>query len=109
MDPYEILGIPPAFRGDLRAVRNGLIKRYFEAGETPDEDRMKAINLAYEALGCAAVAPLSIATSALPPARAGEPYRAQLAVVGGAAPYAWEAVLPAGLTLDASGTIRGQV
>ena len=77
---------------------------------------MKAINLAYELLSdparrraATAPEPLSIATSALPPARAGEPYRAQLAVVGGAAPYAWEAVLPAGLALDASGTIGGRV
>src|SRR3954465_8112059 len=52
--------------------------------------------------------PLSIATSALPAARAGEPYRAQLAAMGGAAPYTWEAVLPAGLRLDASGTIDGR-
>ena len=116
MDPYEILGITPAYEGDLRAVRNLLVKRYFEAGETPDEERMKAINLAYELLSDparrrAASAPeqLSIATSALPAARAGEPYWAQLAAVGGAAPYVWEAVLPAGLTLDASGAIGGRV
>ena len=69
---------------------------------------MKAINLAYELLSdparrraASAPEPLSIATSALPAARAGEPYRARLAAVGGAAPYAWEAVLPAGLGLDA--------
>ena len=31
-------------------MRNLLVKRYFEAGETPDEERMKAINLAYELL-----------------------------------------------------------
>ena len=50
VDAYEILGITPAYEGDLRAVRNLLVKRYFEAGETPDEERMKAINLAYERL-----------------------------------------------------------
>ena len=50
MDPYATLGITPAYRGDLRAVRNLLVKRYFEAGETPDEERMKAVNLAYELL-----------------------------------------------------------
>ena len=112
VDAYEILGITPAYEGDLRALRNLLVKRYFEAGETPDEERMKAINLAYELLSdparrraASAPEPLSIATSALPAARAGEPYWAQLAAVGGAAPYAWEAVLPAGLTLDASGAI----
>jgi hypothetical protein len=116
MEPYETLGISPAYRGDLRAVRNLLVKRFFEAGETPDEERMKSVNLAYELLShparrCTAAAPepLSIATSALPPARAGEPYRARLAVVGGAAPYVWEAVLPAGLALDASGAIGGRV
>src|SRR4051812_14561801 len=43
MDPYEILGISPDYEGDLRALRNLLVKRYFEAGETPDEERMKAI------------------------------------------------------------------
>ena len=116
MDPYETLGIAPAYRGDLRAVRNLLVKRYFEAGETPDEERMKAINLAYEVIShrarrraAPAPEPLAIATSALPPARAGAFYRAQLEVVGGAGPYAWEAVLPAGLALDASGTIGGRV
>ncbi len=114
MDSYEILGITPAYQGDLRALRNLLVKRYFEAGETPDEERMKAINLAYELLSdparraATASQPLSIATSALPVARAGEPYRARLAVVGGAAPTTWEAVLPAGLGLDASGTIEGR-
>ena len=115
MDPYEVMGITPAYEGDLRALRNLLVKRYFEAGETPDEERMKAVNLAYELLSDparrrAASAPerLSIATGALPAARAGEPYRAQLAATGGAAPYAWEAVLPAGLELDASGAIAGQ-
>ena len=116
MDPYETLGITPAYAGDLRALRNLLVKRYFEAGETPDEERMKAINLAYEQLNdparrraASAPEPLSIATRSLPAARAGAPYRAQLATVGGAAPYTWEAVLPAGLTLDASGAIAGRV
>src|SRR4051794_15313209 len=116
MDPYEILGITPAYEGDLKARRNLLVKRFFEAGEAPDEERMKAINLAYEVLSAqlrrratSAPAPLAIATSVLPPARAGEPYLAQLVVVGGAAPYAWEVVLPAGLALDASGAVRGRV
>ena len=116
MDPYEILGITPAYEGDLRGLRNRLVKRYFEAGATPDEERMKAINLAYELLSdpgrrraAHAPAQLSIATSALPAARAEEPYWAQLAAVGGRAPYVWEALLPAGLTLDASGAIGGRV
>lgn len=113
MNPYEVLGISPAYAGDLRAVRNLLVKRYFEAGETPDEERMKAINLAYALLSDparhpVAVAP-SIASSALPAARAGERYRAPLAVVGGVGPYAWEAVLPTGLALDADGVIGGRV
>lgn len=50
MDPYEALGIDPSFDGDLRVVRNRLAKQYSEVGATPDEERMKAINLAYEAL-----------------------------------------------------------
>jgi hypothetical protein len=50
VDPYEALGIDPSFDGDLRDVRNRLVKRYSEAGATPDEERMKAINLAYETL-----------------------------------------------------------
>jgi hypothetical protein len=113
MDPYEILGITPAYEGDLRALRNHLVKRYFEAGETPDEERMKAINAAYELLSDLprrrAAQPLSIATSALPVATAGEPYRSRLVVVGGAAPYTWEAKLPAGIALRASGTIAGRL
>src|SRR3954454_978955 len=67
MDPYEILGITPAYEGDLRALRNRLVKRYFEAGPTPDEERMKAINIAYEELSARRFAPepLSIATGGL--------------------------------------------
>ena len=106
----------PGVQGDLRELRNLLVKRYFEAGETPDEERMKAINLAYELLSdparhgvASAPGPFSIATSALPAARAGEPYGAQLAAVGGVGPYAWEAVLPAGLWLESSGAIDGRV
>src|SRR5262245_4560873 len=116
VDPYEILGITPAYEGDLRALRNRLVKRYFEAGETPDEERMKAINVSYDVLSDArrrraatAKAPLAIVTSALPVATAGEPYRARLAADGGAAPYTWEAELPAGLVLAPQGTIDGQL
>ena len=112
MDPYETLGISPAYTGDLRTARNLLVKRYFEAGETPDEERMKAINVAYEMLRQRAPAPsgpLVITTSALAPARAGEPYRARLELTGGAAPYVWDVRLPDGLALDASGTIAGRV
>ncbi|MBE2318581.1 J domain-containing protein [Solirubrobacter sp. CPCC 204708] len=50
MDPYEALGIDPSFDGDLRVVRNRLVKQYSEVGATPDEERMKAVNLAYAAL-----------------------------------------------------------
>ena len=50
MDHYEALGIDPSFDGDLRVVRNRLVKQYSETGTTPDEERMKAINLAYERL-----------------------------------------------------------
>ena len=50
MDPYEALGIDPSFDGDLRAHRNRLVKQYSETGATPDEERMKAINVAYEVL-----------------------------------------------------------
>jgi hypothetical protein len=116
MDPFEALGITPGFEGDLRALRNRLAKRHFEAGEAPDEERMKAINLAYELLSDPArrravtvSVPFSIATSALPDARVGETYRAPLTLCGGAAPYTWEAVLPSGLELDATGTIGGRL
>jgi hypothetical protein len=116
MDPYETLGITPGYDGDLRALRNRLVKRYFEAGETPDEERMKAINLAYESLldrarrpPVTVTKPFSIVTRALPAARVGEPYRAPLALSGGAAPYTWEAELPAGLRLDAAGTLSGRL
>ena len=100
MDPYEILGITPAYDGDLRALRNRLVKRYFEAGETPDEECMKAINRAYELLSDRArepAGPLSIAPGALAPAHAGRPYHAQPQAIGGARPYRWEATLPPGL------------
>jgi hypothetical protein len=113
MDPYAALGISPTYRGDLRARRNALVKRYSEAGETPDEERMKAINLAYALLtGPAqrpAGGPLSIATTSLPGARVGDDYRAQLAAAGGAAPYAWTVRLPAGLTVGESGAISGRL
>jgi hypothetical protein len=111
MDPYEILGITPAYDGDLRALRNRLVKRHFEAGEEPDEERMKAINLAYELLSDRArepAGPLSIAPGTLAPAHAGRPYHAQPQAIGGARPYRWEAALPPGLTLDATGAIEGR-
>jgi len=111
MDPYEILGITPAYDGDLRALRNRLVKRHFEAGAEPDEERMKAINLAYELLSDRArepAGPLSIAPGALAPAYAGRPYRAHPQAIGGARPYRWEAALPAGLALDATGAIEGR-
>ncbi len=107
MDPYETLGITPAFSGDLRAVRNQLVKRYFEAGEAPDEERMKAINLAYALLsGSGPAGALEIATSSLASARLGELYAEDLASSGGVPPYAWSGDLPAGLTLR-DGTLTG--
>ena len=103
MDPYETLEITPGFSGDLRAQRNRLVKRHFEAGEAPDEERMKAINIAYEALRgrpvvvtAPAAGPPAIVTDSLPRARAGEPYRATLDVRGALTADR----LPAGLTLD---------
>ncbi len=112
IDPYEILGITPAYEGDLRALRNRLVKRYFEAGETPDEERMKAINLAYEMLSDRArdrpTGPLSIAPDALAAGRSGQPYRVRLQAIGGARPYRWEGAPPAGLALDPAGTIEGR-
>jgi hypothetical protein len=113
MDPYETLGITPAYEGDLRALRNRLVKRYFEAGETPDEERLKAINIAYAMLQDAprprVVVPLEIISSTLPAARVGEPYRVALTASGGAEPYTWEAVLPRGLALDDAGVLSGHV
>jgi hypothetical protein len=111
MDPYDTLGITPAYEGDLKALRNRLVKRYFEAGETPDEERMKAINLAYGMLRDRprVVAPLEIVSGSLPAARVGEPYRVELAVSGGVAPYTWEAALPRGLALDGGGVLSGRV
>ncbi len=97
MDPYATLGITPAFEGDLRAVRNRLVKRHFEAGSAPDEERMKAINLAYALLQDAprVTGPLVIATERLAPARVGEPYDAGLTARGGTPPYAWTVEPPA--------------
>ena len=92
-----------------------MVKRYFEAGETPDEERMKAVNPAYELLRdparrrAASAYRLSVVTSALPVARAGEPYQVQVAATGGVGPYTWDGVLPPGLALEVAGTIAGRV
>jgi uncharacterized membrane protein len=55
------------------------------------------------------VAPVSITTSSLADAIAGEPYSATLAADGGTSPYSWgTSSLPSGLTLDPStGRISG--
>jgi hypothetical protein len=72
---------------------------------------MKAINLAYAMLldRPRVAAPLEIVSDALPPARAGGPYRVALAASGGVEPYTWEAVLPRGLVLDGDGVLSGRV
>ena len=57
------------------------------------------------------VAALVITTDALPLAVVGATYSVQLAATGGVLPYTWSlgsgTVLPAGLTLEASGLITG--
>ncbi len=56
------------------------------------------------------IEPLAISTTVLPGGVAGTPYNASLAAVGGVTPYAWSldsGSLPAGLTLNANGTITG--
>src|ERR1700682_3005168 len=54
-------------------------------------------------------APLSIVTSALPPAITGQPYNTTLATTGGTPPFVWSAAsaLPPGLSLSAGGVISG--
>jgi hypothetical protein len=54
--------------------------------------------------------PLSVATVALPPATASVAYSQQLQAAGGTAPFSWTVTagsLPAGLSLNADGTISG--
>ena len=54
--------------------------------------------------------PLSITSTALPPASVGAPYSATLSATGGAPPYTWSlysGTLPAGLALSAGGTLSG--
>lgn len=63
------------------------------------------------AMAVSVVPELSMATTALPGATVGTPYRAQLLAAGGSGRYRWEVSggeLPAGLTLDpATGVISG--
>jgi hypothetical protein len=58
-----------------------------------------------------AVSPLTVTTTSLPAATAGQPYSATLAATGGIAPYSWSVTsgsLPPGLTLNsATGQISG--
>jgi hypothetical protein len=56
------------------------------------------------------VAPLAVASTALPAAQRRSPYRAQLVAVGGQAPYTWKRVkgkLPKGLRLGRDGQVTG--
>lgn len=56
-------------------------------------------------------AELAVATVSPPPVVVNQPYMFSLQAQGGQAPYEWSVVdgqLPAGLTLDPQGTIRGQ-
>lgn len=55
-----------------------------------------------------AIAPaLAISTTSLPAGTAGAPYSATIAATGGRPPYAFTGNVPAGLTLDSSGTVSG--
>ena len=115
MDPYETLGITPAYEGDLRALRNLLVKRYFEAGETPDEERMKAINAAYELLSdqprprLAAEPLVDRDEHARRPRGRASPTGCSCRRSAARAPYTLEAALPPGLTLDRRGRHRGRL
>jgi hypothetical protein len=54
------------------------------------------------------VRPLVLNTSALPDGAVGVPYSQQVLSIGGLTPLAWSATgLPAGLTIDSTGTISG--
>ncbi len=58
----------------------------------------------------AGTAPLSVYTSSLADATVGQPYSGGLSATGGSGPYAWSqsgGVLPAGFTLNSSGSITG--
>ncbi|HVU76653.1 MAG TPA: putative Ig domain-containing protein [Gaiellaceae bacterium] len=59
--------------------------------------------------GGVATQPPRIATTTLPLAHRGHPYRATLRGVGGARPYRWSLLerAPAGIHLEASGVVRG--
>jgi hypothetical protein len=57
-----------------------------------------------------AVAPFSISSTSLPAGVVGTPYSVSLQASGGVAPYSWSVAqgsLPAGLSLDPTGTITG--
>jgi putative Ig domain-containing protein len=57
----------------------------------------------------ASAPPVKIATTALPVAHRGHPYRAKLATVSGTAPYGWTLLerAPVGIHLLVNGTIDG--
>jgi hypothetical protein len=56
-----------------------------------------------------AAAPVRVATTAIPPAHRGRPYRAQLVAASGIAPYRWSLLerAPLGVHLEASGLVIG--
>jgi alpha-tubulin suppressor-like RCC1 family protein len=57
----------------------------------------------------AVIANLAVASSSLPGGRVGARYRATATAQGGTPPYSWQASgLPAGLSIDADGQIRGR-
>jgi hypothetical protein len=62
-----------------------------------------------EAGPASAADPLTITTTSLPAANAGQPYLAQLEATGGTAPYTWEHVAGTlhGLSVNSSGLITG--
>jgi hypothetical protein len=60
--------------------------------------------------GSVGPAPLSVSTTSLPNGSQSQPYNQSLAAAGGTSPYSWSVksgLLPAGLTLSASGQISG--
>lgn len=75
-------------------------------------DSASPAHVAQAALALVIDAPLAIAPAELPPAASGSSYVATFEATGGTPPYRWaadETTLPAGLTFDTSGVLRGTV
>src|SRR5271157_4330548 len=101
-------GLSISAGGVISGTPTALGTTTFKVQVTDSQTPTAAVDIATESI--TVNAPLSITTTALTSGSVGVPYTAALTASGGVPPYTWSLTsgsLPAGLTLNSSGSITG--